>query len=147
MRLHLFFFLNFGRYGRYVPSRPDFGRIGADFGRVGPSRDPPRGATRHDAGRTRGLRRPSRVAASRRVGRGCAGLGAASVHPCNYFTLKFSLEWVPPFQLRILYLRCCTLGPNFPNWIKTQRNLIYLDVSSTGISDTIPTWFWNMPFE
>ncbi|KAL4652621.1 hypothetical protein ACB092_01G245100 [Castanea dentata] len=65
----------------------------------------------------------------------------------NYFTLKFSLDWVPPFQLRTLHLRCCTLGPNFPNWIKTQRNLIYLDVSSTGISDTIPTWFWNRPFE
>ena len=50
-----------GRYGRYGPSRPDLGHVGADFGRVGSSRDPPRGATRHDAGRTRGLRRPSRV--------------------------------------------------------------------------------------
>uniref|UniRef100_A0A7N2L5R8 Uncharacterized protein n=1 Tax=Quercus lobata TaxID=97700 RepID=A0A7N2L5R8_QUELO len=69
-----------GQYGRYGPSRPDFGRVGpisAASACVGPSRDPPRGATRHDAGRTRGLRRPSRVAASRRVGRGCAGLGAA----------------------------------------------------------------------
>ncbi|XP_030940159.1 putative disease resistance protein RGA3 [Quercus lobata] len=63
-----------GRYGRYGPSRPDFGRVGpisaasapilAASARVGPSRDPPRGPTRHDAERTRGLRRPSRVAAS-----------------------------------------------------------------------------------
>ena len=65
-----------GRYGRYGPSRPDFGhvgadfrRIGADFSRVGPIRDLPRGTTRSP--------RPT----SRRVGRGCSSLGAASVHP------------------------------------------------------------------
>ena len=97
--MHLFFFFfefrpdwavsaDTGRYGRYGPSRPDFGRvgadfrrIGADFSRVGPIRDLPRGTTRSDAARTRGLRRPCRVPVSRRVGRGCAGLGAASVHP------------------------------------------------------------------
>ena len=62
--MHLFFFfLNFGltgpfrpiqadtadtgRYGRYGPSRPDFGRVGADFSRVGPIRESPRGTTRH----------------------------------------------------------------------------------------------------
>ena len=77
-----------GRYGRYGPSRPDFGRVGADFcrigvdfSRVGPIRDLPRGMTRSDAARMRGLRRPCRVPASRRVGRECVGLGAASVHP------------------------------------------------------------------
>ena len=37
--------------------------------------------TRSDVVRTRGLRRPCYVTASRCVGRGCAGLGAASVHP------------------------------------------------------------------
>ena len=65
-----FFFLNFGltwpfqliqadsadtdRYGRYGPSRPDLGRVGANFGRVGadfscvgPIRESPRGTTRH----------------------------------------------------------------------------------------------------
>ena len=36
-----------GRYGRYGPSRPDLGRVGADFSRVGPIRDSPRGTTRH----------------------------------------------------------------------------------------------------
>ena len=42
------------RYGRYGPSRPDFGR-------VGPIQDLPRGTTQSDAARTRGLRRPCRV--------------------------------------------------------------------------------------
>ena len=52
------------RRRRFQPRRPDSGL-----------------ATWHDAARTRGLRHPCRVAASRRVGRGYAGLGAAFVHP------------------------------------------------------------------
>ncbi|KAK7840240.1 receptor-like protein eix2 [Quercus suber] len=56
-------------------------------------------------------------------------------------------DWFPPFQLIDLYLRSCKLGPDFPNWIRTQRNLIFLDLSNTGISNTIPTWSWHMPFE
>ena len=65
----------------------------------------------------------------------------------NSFTLNFSFDSFPPFKLIDLYLRSCKLGPNFPNWIRTQRNLIFLDLSNTGISNTIPTWFWDMPFE
>ena len=48
---------------------------------VGPIQDLPRGTTRSDVARTRDLPRPCRVPASRRVGRGCAGLVAASVNP------------------------------------------------------------------
>ena len=62
------------------------------------------------------------------------------------FTLNISFDWVPPFQLDLLYLTSCKLGPDFPNWIKTQRNLYLLDVSSNEISNTIPTWFWDTPF-
>ncbi|KAK7840238.1 receptor-like protein eix2 [Quercus suber] len=65
----------------------------------------------------------------------------------NSFTSNFSFDWIPPFQLNDLYLRSCKLGPHFPNWIKTQKNLIFLDLSNTRISNTIPTWFWDMPFE
>ncbi|KAK7840215.1 receptor-like protein eix2 [Quercus suber] len=65
----------------------------------------------------------------------------------NPLTLNFSFDWVPPFQLYYLYVRSCKLGPDFPNWIKTQRNLQFLDISSTGISNTIPTSFWDMPSE
>jgi EIX receptor 1/2 len=64
----------------------------------------------------------------------------------NSFTLNFSFDWIPPFQLNFLRLGSCKSSPNFPFWIKTQRKLAYLDVSSTGISDTIPTWFWDMLF-
>uniref|UniRef100_A0A7N2L6K5 Uncharacterized protein n=1 Tax=Quercus lobata TaxID=97700 RepID=A0A7N2L6K5_QUELO len=37
----------YGRYGRYGPSRPNLGRVGADFSRVGPIQELPRGGTRH----------------------------------------------------------------------------------------------------
>ena len=93
-----FFFLNFGLTRPFRPIQADMDRVGpilaesapipAESGptsaastRVGPIRDLPRGTTRHDVAGTCGLRRPSRVAASRRVRRGCTGLGAASVHP------------------------------------------------------------------
>ncbi|XP_050255474.1 receptor-like protein EIX2 [Quercus robur] len=65
----------------------------------------------------------------------------------NPLTFNFSFDWVPPFQLRYLYVRSCKLGPDFPNWIKTQRNLWFLDISSTEISNTIPTSFWDIPSE
>jgi EIX receptor 1/2 len=41
----------------------------------------------------------------------------------------------------------CKLGAEFPNWIKTQRNLFFLDISSNEISDTIPTWLWNISLD
>ncbi|KAB2006343.1 hypothetical protein ES319_D11G338000v1 [Gossypium barbadense] len=34
---------------------------------------------------------------------------------------------------------------NFPQWLKFQKNLSYLDISYAGISDVMPTWFLNLP--
>nr|POF00236.1 leucine-rich repeat receptor-like protein kinase pxc2 [Quercus suber] len=60
----------------------------------------------------------------------------------NSLTLEFDFNWVPPFQLDELYLRSCKLGPRFPNWIRTQRNVTILDISNAQISDTVPAeWF------
>ncbi|KAL4593914.1 hypothetical protein ACB092_M006800 [Castanea dentata] len=63
----------------------------------------------------------------------------------NSLTLKFSNDWVPPFQLVRLDLAFCNLGPDFPKWLRTQVTqplFGYLDISHNGISDTIPSWFW-----
>ncbi|XP_023749447.1 receptor-like protein EIX2 [Lactuca sativa] len=39
---------------------------------------------------------------------------------------------------------CKLLGPRFPKWIiQTLKNLTFLDLSNTGISDTIPLEFWD----
>ncbi|KAI9098534.1 hypothetical protein K1719_025159 [Acacia pycnantha] len=62
----------------------------------------------------------------------------------NSLTLRFSHNWVPPFQLEAIYVRSCKLGPDFPEWLQTQNNFIELDISNNGISGTIPDWFWGM---
>ena len=64
----------------------------------------------------------------------------------NSLALEFNFNWVPPFQLDQIQLSSCNLGPRFPNWIRTQRNISVLDISNAEISDTIPAeWFANLP--
>ncbi|KAB2598489.1 LRR receptor-like serine/threonine-protein kinase FLS2 [Pyrus ussuriensis x Pyrus communis] len=62
----------------------------------------------------------------------------------NSFTLKTGRDWVPPFQLEILELDSWHLGPEWSMWLRTQTQLKELSLSGTGISSTIPTWFWNL---
>ncbi|KAL5817844.1 hypothetical protein ACOSQ3_026222 [Xanthoceras sorbifolium] len=54
-----------------------------------------------------------------------------------------SSTWIPPFQLEILALQSCHLGPRFPSWLHSQKNLRYLDLSNSGLLDTIPSSFWK----
>ncbi|XP_071738669.1 uncharacterized protein [Rutidosis leptorrhynchoides] len=48
-----------------------------------------------------------------------------------------------PFQLETIKLQSCNPGPSFPLWIKNQRSFEHLDISSAGISDSVPSWFWD----
>ncbi|KAK2651594.1 hypothetical protein Ddye_011450 [Dipteronia dyeriana] len=59
-------------------------------------------------------------------------------------TLNFSSGWIPSFQLQTIRLRACKQGPHFPKWLQTQKNFSELDISNNQISDTIPTWFWDL---
>ncbi|KAK2639693.1 hypothetical protein Ddye_027488 [Dipteronia dyeriana] len=61
----------------------------------------------------------------------------------SQIVVKVNSNWVPPFQLRILKLRSCHMGPHFPSWLRSQKNLTDLDISNNGISDIIPDWFWK----
>ncbi|KAM4068884.1 hypothetical protein ACB094_12G046000 [Castanea mollissima] len=64
----------------------------------------------------------------------------------NSLSFEFSFDWVPPFQLRDIHLTSCNLGPRFPNWIRTQRKVFFLEISDTKISDTIPAeWLADLP--
>ncbi|KAK4384933.1 Retrovirus-related Pol polyprotein from transposon TNT 1-94, partial [Sesamum angolense] len=56
----------------------------------------------------------------------------------EFLEVQFSHRWAPDFLLEYLDLRVCKLGSNFPTWLKTQTELQYIDISGTGISDTIP---------
>ncbi|KAM7481653.1 hypothetical protein LguiB_006236 [Lonicera macranthoides] len=62
----------------------------------------------------------------------------------NLLTLEFSSNWAPLFQLDCVNLCNCKLEPHFPEWLRTQNNIEALDISSAGISDTIPHWFWDL---
>ncbi|XP_028789513.1 receptor-like protein EIX2 [Neltuma alba] len=62
----------------------------------------------------------------------------------NLLTLKFSNDWIPPFQLQHLWLEHCKLGPGFPRWLRTQNNLQSVSFSHAEINDSIPEWFWRL---
>ncbi|KAJ4718554.1 putative Leucine-rich receptor-like kinase family protein [Melia azedarach] len=62
----------------------------------------------------------------------------------NSLILDFSHDWVPSFQLNIVDLSSCKMGPHFPNWLRTQSKILELDISNAGISDTVPDWFWDI---
>ena len=62
----------------------------------------------------------------------------------NSLALELSPEWTPPFQVGYLGLLSCKMGPNFPGWLQTQKDLFSLDISNSSISDVIPSWFWNL---
>ncbi|XP_045830346.1 receptor-like protein EIX1 [Trifolium pratense] len=61
----------------------------------------------------------------------------------NSLTLKFSENWVPPFQLRVVLLSSLIIGPSFPKWLESQKQLIILDISNAEISDVVPVGFWT----
>ncbi|XP_057793274.1 receptor-like protein EIX1 [Salvia miltiorrhiza] len=64
----------------------------------------------------------------------------------NQLTMKVDRNWIPPFQLERLVLGSWNLatGSHFPSWLETQKNLTFLDISSTGISGSVPSWFWKI---
>ncbi|KAL2334836.1 hypothetical protein Fmac_016049 [Flemingia macrophylla] len=61
----------------------------------------------------------------------------------NSLSIRCNSTWVPHFQLSMLGLASCKLGPRFPSWLQTQKYLQFLDISDAGIDDFVPDWFWN----
>lgn len=53
-------------------------------------------------------------------------------------------NWVSRSQFSYLDLSSWRLGPHFPTWLRLQKNITHPDLSFTGISGTIPSWFWNL---
>ncbi|CAI9290210.1 unnamed protein product [Lactuca saligna] len=62
----------------------------------------------------------------------------------NRFIGTLSNETLTLKNLANLDMNSCNLGPHFPRWIQTLKNLSYLDIANNGISDTIPLGFWDM---
>ncbi|KAH6778804.1 hypothetical protein C2S52_010041 [Perilla frutescens var. hirtella] len=63
----------------------------------------------------------------------------------NHLTLNVGPNWVPPIQLEDLALRSWSFGVDseMPSWLRMQRNITHLDLSNTGISGNIPSWFFD----
>ncbi|KAM6570710.1 hypothetical protein CsatB_018695 [Cannabis sativa] len=62
----------------------------------------------------------------------------------NYFTMAFNSNWTPPFQAKYLFLGSCRLGPSFPTWLRSQKEVNFLDLSNSSISGSIPDWLWEI---
>lgn len=60
---------------------------------------------------------------------------------------KMRSEWIPPFQLNTLLAGSCKVGPQFPPWLQTQKELVNLNLSDAGISGALPSWLHGMPTE
>ncbi|KAJ1692349.1 hypothetical protein LUZ63_009047 [Rhynchospora breviuscula] len=61
----------------------------------------------------------------------------------NNIAITDGRNWDPPFQLEILSLFDCKVGPHLLPWLQNQTRMKYIDLSNTGIVDIIPNWFWN----
>ncbi|KAK6144071.1 hypothetical protein DH2020_020891 [Rehmannia glutinosa] len=68
----------------------------------------------------------------------------------NHLTLNVSSNWSPPFKLEGLRLGSWNLGgvgTHIPSWLETQKkNIKDVDLSNTGISGIVPSWFWEIPY-
>nr|POE67247.1 receptor-like protein 12 [Quercus suber] len=53
-------------------------------------------------------------------------------------------DWRPPFNLKILHLESCLIGPQFPKWLQVQSELTYVILKSVEINGTIPEEWFSM---
>ncbi|CAN4097067.1 unnamed protein product [Withania somnifera] len=62
----------------------------------------------------------------------------------NSFILNISATWMPRFQLDFISLQSCQHSTRFPQWLQTQKELLFIDISGANISGEVPDWFWNL---
>ena len=72
-----------------------------------------------------------------------AGLNSLQYIDLSHNSLKIEMnsEWQHSFRLYYASFATCQMGPLFPGWLQWHVDLYYLDLSRTGIIDTLPHWF------
>ncbi|XP_072970534.1 receptor-like protein EIX2 [Typha angustifolia] len=65
----------------------------------------------------------------------------------NSLIISVGRSWIPPFQLTVLALGSCQVGPQFPAWLRWQRQINYVNLYNTSITSTLPHWLWNLPIQ
>ncbi|KAK2633099.1 hypothetical protein EUGRSUZ_L00586 [Eucalyptus grandis] len=58
----------------------------------------------------------------------------------NKLVIDITTSWVPPFQIQAIFMSNCKVGPRFPSWLRTQRNISVLYMSNACIYDEVPSW-------
>ena len=58
--------------------------------------------------------------------------------------LNVAYDWTPPFDLGHVEIRDCQIGPTFPSWLQTQKEVVETFLTNIGISKAILDWFWNL---
>ena len=61
----------------------------------------------------------------------------------NSLIMDVDSNWSPPFQLDSINLARRNVGPYFPKWLQTQRNLAYLNLIGANITQA-PKWLGSM---
>ncbi|XP_031378505.1 receptor-like protein EIX2 [Punica granatum] len=64
----------------------------------------------------------------------------------NELAVKINPKMIAPFQLNSIDMSNCKVGPQFPTWLRAQRNIFELGLSNASISGIIPDWFYNISF-
>ena len=61
----------------------------------------------------------------------------------NALKIEISSDWQPPSTLEYVSFASCQMGPLFPGWLQWNVSIAYLDISSAGIADKLPQWFFD----
>ncbi|CAN6568148.1 unnamed protein product [Malus baccata var. baccata] len=66
----------------------------------------------------------------------------------NQLTSSSIFLWLSKYNASLVHLdlksnNFANMGPHFPNWLQTQKSYQRLDISNAGISDILPSWFWE----
>ncbi|XP_044949710.1 receptor-like protein EIX2 [Hordeum vulgare subsp. vulgare] len=60
----------------------------------------------------------------------------------NNLKIVLDSDWRSPFRLQSADFASCQMGPLFPAWLQQLREIDSLVISSTGLEDKFPDWFW-----
>ncbi|KAK2992863.1 hypothetical protein RJ640_011956 [Escallonia rubra] len=69
---------------------------------------------------------------------------SSSLSSRKALVFNISYNWVPPFNLKLIAISHCDVGPKFPAWLESQTQLNEIYLTDLAISDTIPHWLWKL---
>ncbi|KAF8378106.1 hypothetical protein HHK36_029442 [Tetracentron sinense] len=69
----------------------------------------------------------------------------SSTSPTKSLTFKARNEWIPPFSLKYISMENVQMGSSVPAWLRTQKELVEIQLINCRISVPVPDWFWKLP--